>query len=430
MHTKEDESLINPSRARLLAEANRCVSCGLCLPHCPTYRLTLSEADSPRGRIAMIHGVASQRIPMNERFAVHIDRCLTCRACEVVCPNHVAYGRLIDETRAMMVIPTSDSSRRKVVIKKNRFRSLLESIFIDKSSRFDLVRPLIYLFQKIGLQQGLLRSDLVRRTKLGLLLSKLPWIRFPLHAWQEVYPAIGVQRGEVALFLGCVARLVDVETNLSAILVLNQLGYTVHVPNAQTCCGALYQHSGRIAEATDLIQRNKNAFAGLNIKAIISTASGCGAHLTEFCSQYQTENFSVPIVDVNKFLTELDWNEIKITALSERVAVHDPCSMRNVVRASDCPYQLLAHIPGIELIELAGNNLCCGAAGTYFLDQPEIAESLLNDKMVALDKTGASYLVTSNVGCLLHFASGLRAQGKKIEVLHPVTLLARQIGIQ
>lgn len=423
-----NSSLVESSQAAgLLAEANRCVSCGLCLPHCPTYRLTLSEADSPRGRIAMISGVASKRIPMNERFNLHIDRCLTCRACEIACPNHVAYGRLIDEAR-VMALSSAGISKQVAGRKKKRFRRLLESVFIEKPERLDIARPFVHLFQKSGLQDKLQSFSFIRGTKLGLLLSNLPLIRFPHHKWQEIYPTIGRQRGEVALFLGCVARLVDIETNISAIFVLNNLGYTVHVPKLQTCCGAIYQHSGRTTKAAALIQQNKKVFGGLSVNAIVSTASGCGAQLTEHCTQ-QTETFSFPIVDINKFLVEQDWSEVKITAMPKKVVVHDPCSMRNVLRAWQYPYRLLEHIPDIEIAGLAGNNLCCGAAGTYFLDQPEIAESLLRDKMTALDGTEADYLVTSNIGCLLHFAGGLRERGKKIEVLHPVTLLARQINV-
>ncbi|SFI21031.1 (Fe-S)-binding protein [Nitrosomonas sp. Nm34] len=430
MHTKND-SLIKSPRSSLLAEANRCVSCGLCLPHCPTYRLTLSEADSPRGRIAMISGVASQRIPMNARFAEHIDRCLTCRACEAACPSQVAYGQLIDEARDMLTASLSDLPEERVIRKKNGFKSWLEKIFIDKTKRFDLLRPLIHFFQTMGLQERLQQSSKVKGTKLGLLLAKLPLVRFPFHKWQEVYPAMGRKRGEVALFLGCVARLVDVETNISAIFVLNHLGYTVYVPRAQTCCGALYQHSGRLTKAAYLIEQNRKAFAGLNIHAIISTASGCGSHLVESCSQHQEKNFSAPIMDINQFLAEQDWSEVKLRALPKKVVVHDPCSMRNGLRASIYPYQLLARIPDIEILELDGNNFCCGAAGTYFIDQPEIAEVLLNDKMRALAQSvETSYLVTSNIGCLLHLASGLGNQEEKVEVLHPVTLLARQIGIQ
>lgn len=378
----------------------------------------------------MINGVANQRIPLTGRFTVHIDRCLTCRACEAACPNHVAYGRLIDEARAMMTNPPSGWPKETMVRKKSGLRNLLEKVFIDKAWRFDVMRPLLHLFQKMGVQDKLQYASVVKGSQLGLLLSKLPWIRYPDYEWQAIYPAIGRKRGEVALFLGCVARLVDVETNISAILLLNHLGFTVHVPRSQTCCGALYQHSGRPAKAEKLIQQNKQAFAGLNIIAIINTASGCGAHLTESCTQDQAENFCAPIIDINQFLVGQDWDEVKVTALPKKVVVHEPCTMRNVLRAASYPYRLLRHIPAIEMRELAGNDRCCGAAGTYFIDQPEIAESLLNDKMKALAETDANYLVTSNIGCLLHFASGLNARGKKIEVLHPVTLLARQIGIK
>jgi glycolate oxidase iron-sulfur subunit len=429
---QNDDTLIESARANLLAEASRCVSCGLCLPHCPTYRITLSEADSPRGRIAMISGVANERIPMNDRFKLHIDRCLTCRACEVACPNHVAFGRIIDEARSLVSVSSVDLSEKEVDQKKRGLRAVLERVFIAKPSRFDLIRPFIRLFQITGLQAGLQRLGFVKGTPFALLLSKLPSVHRYRYKWRAVYPAVGVQRGAVALFLGCVARLIDTETNLAAIFVLNRLGYTVHVPRTQTCCGALYQHSGRMDEAKALILQNKQAFADLKIDAIISTASGCGAHLVERSAQQPMEGFSAPVMDINQFLVEQDWSDVSFAPLPKKVAVHDPCTLRNVLRAASLPYQLLSHIPEIEVVALAGNHQCCGAAGTYFLDQPEIAESLLNEKIAALTRLHARYLVTSNIGCALHIASGLqhqKRQGSVIEVLHPVTLLARQMAI-
>ena len=288
MITKSTDLPSDFSSASLLAEANHCVACGLCLPHCPTYRITLSEADSPRGRIALISGVASGRIPMNARFALHMDRCLTCRACEAVCPNHVAYGQLVDGARAIMMQSSSVIPGQSAGIQKSGLRILAEKEFIAKPARLDVLRPFLRLYQSSGLQALVRKSGVLGKTKLAVLEAQLPHIGTPCstfnettESWQAIYPASGNSRGEVALFLGCVARLADVVTLNSTIFVLNRLGYTVHVPSAQTCCGALHQHDGDMQTSVHLAQENVAAFNGLNLHAIISTASGCGAQLVE-----------------------------------------------------------------------------------------------------------------------------------------------------
>jgi glycolate oxidase iron-sulfur subunit len=445
----------------LIAEANRCVACGLCLPHCPTYRITQSEADSPRGRIALMSGVAGGRIPMNERFALHVDRCLTCRACESVCPNHVRFGQLIDETRAMMESPSKllgGSTRAP----KSWFRRWVEREVIGKPARIDASRSLLRFYQRSGVQKLLRKSGLLEKTKLTLLEAQLPRIDKPYSlpgrpnfagSWQAVYPATGQPRGEVGLFLGCVARLTDTATLNATIIVLNRLGYTVHVPRAQTCCGALYQHSGNRQAAAQLSHQNISAFDGLNLEAIISTASGCGVQLAEYpilspsprskesASELEagdgrrentltSKGFSAKVMDISAFLAIAGgWDNIKLAPLTCKISVHEPCSLRNVLRGAAFSYALLARIPGAQIAPLSGNDQCCGAAGTYFLDQPEMAKVLLHDKITAINASGARYLATSNVGCAMHLASALREGESEIEVLHPVTLLARQMNI-
>lgn len=413
----------------LLAEANRCVACGLCLPHCPTYHLTHSEADSPRGRIALMSGVANKHIPLNERFVQHMDRCLTCRACESVCPSNVAYGRLINNARAM-IRENSSFVQKENQSGKSWLRDLLERELVAKSARFDILRPALRLLVRSGLLSLLLRLNVLKRNALAQSLLFLATRNLPGQIWRGSYPAKGFLRGEVALFLGCVARLVDTETLLSTISILNQLGYTVHVPSAQTCCGALYQHSGQVDAAMSLAQQNLRAFEGLNIQAIISTASGCGVQLAEYSSRLEDAGFSVPVMDIGQFLDARVWDEISFVPLSRKIAVHEPCTLRNTLRASGYLYSVLQHIPGIEVVELPGNDRCCGAAGTYFLDQPEFAGALLDEKLQIFEQTGADCLVTANIGCALHIANGLVRKGKNIEVLHPVTLLARQMRIK
>lgn len=459
----------------LIAEANRCVVCGLCLPHCPTYRITQSEADSPRGRIALMGGVASGRIPMNARFALHIDRCLTCRACEAVCPNHVSYGKLVDGTRAMMKSSSPDLFEERTARHKSWLRRLIENELLIKPARLDALRPLLRFYQKTGLQKVIRKTGLLGETRLALLDRQLPRVNLPCtfpdkkgarnNTWQVIYPSAGKPRGEVGLFLGCIARLTDVETLNSAIFVLNSLGYTVHVPPMQTCCGALHQHSGDMQASAQLAQQNMQAFDRLNLQAIIGTASGCSVQLTEYplygskvseISEYfsaraqldaeedrpedlsrskQAEHFSAKIMDISAFLTTTEgWDGIKLKPLPHKIVMHEPCTLRNVLRGKAHPYALLARIPGAEITSLPGNDQCCGAAGTYFIDQPEMAKTLLRDKIAALDASGARYLVTSNVGCGMYIAGALRQRaletGSGIEVLHPVTLLARQMGVQ
>lgn len=438
------------SKDFIISESNQCVSCGLCLPHCPTYRLLKSEADSPRGRIALMGGVVNGRIPLNARFIQHMDRCLTCRSCEAVCPNNVSYGHLIDETRALI----EDQSKSFGASKKSRIRILLEKLLLTRPAYLDHLRRLFYFMQTRGFLWWLLRrSNRFEKNKLLKFVAQLPLVRFPYigivgtkHStgsiWKEIYHADGKKRGEVSLFLGCVARITDVATLNSSIYVLNRLGYTVYVPRNQACCGAIHQHSGAIKQAVVLAQQNKSVFDELNTRTIISTSSGCGVQLLESVvsndqrSSTESDNIGKVyvlsgIADISRFLVTAEgWEDVEILPLPQRILVHDPCSLRNVLGAQASPYELISRIPEAQVVPLMGNDQCCGAAGTYFIDQPEIADRLLNDKISALIEGGAKYLVTSNIGCSMHIAHGLREKKISIEVLHPVTLLARQMGLE
>ena len=396
---------------QLADAAARCVSCGLCLPHCPTYRKTLNEADSPRGRIALMQGVLERRIPANERFHDHIDLCLACRACENVCPNKVEYGRLVNGVRGIV-----EKSRRGGMWRRLGRRALMDGV-VTRPTVLRLVGGALRAWQ--ALARGLTGFCLTRLT------PRLPPLT-PQPIWKAVYPAMGKLRGQVGLFLGCVARVTDVETLSASILVLNRLGYTVHVPPLQGCCGAMHASLGEPDRVRAFEDRNLLAFANADLEAVISTATGCGTALKSY-----PQSFTARVRDISEFLDgAAGWEDAEIAPLTEVVAVHEPCLMRNVLHCQDKPYDLLSRIPGVSLVPLAGNDQCCGAAGTYFLTQPAMAASLLADKIEALKASGARILVTSNIGCAMHLAVALKAEGVEIEVVHPVTLLARQMGVR
>jgi glycolate oxidase iron-sulfur subunit len=233
----------------------------------------------------------------------------------------------------------------------------------------------------------------------------------------------------VALFTGCATDLVERQTITSAILVLNQLGYDVHIPAGQTCCGALHRQRGDGKKARDLMDRNLAVFADLRFAAVLSLASGCSARLCEYGSGKDAPA-TVAFRDITTFLAGAEWPAgLTPQPLPRRIAVHDACLQRNVLREEQATYRLLARIPEADIIPLPENSLCCGAGGGYFLDHPETARTLRAPKVAHAKALAPDMLVTTNTGCAIHLRAGLGESGLDIEVLHPVALLARQLGL-
>lgn len=400
------------STTTIIEEANKCVACGLCLPHCPTYAKTLDENESPRGRIALMRALAAGQLELTPALKTHLDLCLGCRACEHVCPSQVRYGRLYNETRAV----TWRRARPTWMM-----RALLGAV----------TRPSSLASGVSWLRTPLLRAALApfRQTAMGELLASLP--AAPTQPdFSRLYPAAR-PRGEVSLFLGCVTRAVDAATLHCAIRVLNAIGYNVHVPAGQGCCGGLHLHAGDRENALRLRARNIAAFARHDRLPILSVASGCTASLrdsAELDGNSEARQLAARAVDINDFLARAEWPAgLRLTAWRARIAVHDPCTLTHVLRQEASVYRLLARIPEAQIAPLAQNRTCCGAAGSYFISQPAMAESLRADKLKAICDAAPHVVASANIGCALFLAAGLRKNGRPMEVVHPVTLLARQL---
>lgn len=386
----------------LRQEAARCVACGLCLPHCPTYRKTFNEADSPRGRIFMMAAALEGHLQPTPELLGHLDLCLTCRACENACPSQVRYGKLVDSTRAWL-----EPQRQRPLGQR-----LLRRVLFSTTARPRLL-------QMAG---GLLR--LAARFDPNRIAASLPALASPPRP--GIYPAQGLERGKVGLFLGCIARHSDARTLTAAIFILTRLGYAVHVAGRQTCCGALHLHNGEAGSSARLAEENRHAFAGLDLSVILHAASGCGAALAEY-----DPPLPAPLLDISAFLAQAQgWDQVRVAPLKESIALHESCSSRNVLHDQNAAYALLRRIPDATVTSLDGNDQCCGAAGIYALTQPEMAGLLLRDKIDAIRASGARYIATSNPGCAMHMAAGLHAAGHEISVLHPVSLVARQMGYE
>lgn len=403
-----------PHAIPLAGLANQCVACALCVPACPTYGKTLSEADSPRGRIFMMRGALEGKVPVSPALLRHLDSCLMCQKCESICPSGVKYGRLLEGMRAGLE-PVRERTRRVKWLRRLVLRGVLGS-----SIRLRLV---VALMGRARWGLGIVRrAGLLRR--LGLEAMAQSMVERRSGSWRNNYPAQGLERGEVGLFLGCAARLTDDATLRASAYVLNRLGYAVRVPPGQGCCGALHRQMGDADGVPRLARANREAFSGLS--TVLFTASGCGASLRD-----GLEASGVAVRELSEFLDRAEgWENVEVAPLAENVWVHDPCSLRNALRAADAPYRLLRRIPGLRIEPLPGNGQCCGGAGAYMLTQPVMAQALRDDKMDAIQTCGAHLVATSNVGCSLHLQQGLRQAGLKAEVLHPVALLARQMGFE
>ncbi|MGR9012756.1 MAG: (Fe-S)-binding protein [Gammaproteobacteria bacterium] len=398
----------------LLADADICVKCGLCLPHCPTYTKTQNENESPRGRIALIQAWAGRHLETSKKLVEHIDNCLLCRSCERVCPAVVPYGRLVNNFREQ--IKEERDSTLSV--------SLLKSVSHNKTVAH-LAQSGLRLYQTTRLQKTARLLRLPELFKLDNVDRLLPDYHEPT-ALAPHYPATTDVRGNIGLFTGCMGSLLDHETVNAAIKVLTAAGFNVSVPAMQTCCGALDLHNGDNEAFERLAATNYRAFTDNNLDAIVTIASGCGSQMQE----YQQADFAAKVVDISHFLIESGCNfNDQLTPLAASVCLHTPCSLKNVMREEQGALKLLKQIPEINIAPLPTSVQCCGSAGSYMLDHPQMSLALLNDLLkMALDDQ-PEYLVSSNIGCALHISAGLREKGIALEVLHPIVLIARQLKV-
>lgn len=385
----------------------------MCLPHCPTYRATQSEAESPRGRISLLLALARGDLAPEGALIAHIDNCLACRACEANCPSEVPYGELIVAGRALLREAGHGPARSRAA-----------ALLADHGIAGRTLRGLARGYRASGLKP--VADRLLGNSRLGRLNRMLPDTgrseRLPAFT-----PALGQEQGRVVLFTGCTGRLFEPATVGAAIRLLSHAGYGVHLPAETLCCGAMDLHAGDTEAARTKIARTVTQLADYGADAVIGIASSCAGTLTEWERWLGPDApaTTVPVHEITAFLAEAAGLEgLHARAAEAPVAVHEPCSLRNVLKGGGAAARLLGRL-GIDSFPLPGNDQCCGAAGEYMLTHPEKAEALRQPKLEALRASGARYLVSANIGCALHLAAGARASGLAVEVLHPVVLAER-----
>ena len=405
-------------------ELSTCISCGLCLNDCPTFRVLGDEADSPRGRIALMRTLVSVRGTPDPSLVEHLEACLVCRACETACPSGVPFGILMEGAREIL-----HERVRPPLLARLALRIGLGTVADPR--RLGLATRLVWLYQRLGVRALAHRLGLVPRA----LRDAEALLPARIDAAYELRdePAIGEERHHIAFFAGCVMRTAFGATDRATVRVLRKNGCRVLVPRAQVCCGALHAHAGEADGSRALARRNIEAFEASGATIILVNAAGCGAQLKGYgvllrddaAWRDRAERFAVRVRDVTEFLAA---NFVASPRpLRLRVAYQDACHLAHGQKVRRQPRALLAAIPQVTIVELGDGERCCGSAGTYNLTHRDVADELGQMKASAIRNVNPDVVVTANPGCLLQISAHLERAGARIPVRHIMDLLDETI---
>ena len=405
-----------------------CVHCGLCLNECPTYRVLRLEMDSPRGRIQLTKAVSEGQMSLaSPTFLKHTFRCLDCRACETACPSGVKYGQIIEDVRAQTV-------QAGLLPMPRRIADFVLRYIFTRPRALRMAGIALRMYQQSGLQWLLRNSRILKvlAPSLARLDDMAPAMsgQFLQASDLSFIPAEGEQRHRVAFLTGCIMPLSFADAHRASIRVLSRAGCDVHLPEHQQCCGALHVHGGAREAARDLARQNIDAFQAVNPEAIVVNSAGCASALKEYGELLDGDPIYGPLAhafagkirDFSEFLVEIGGGS-EPSHLDRDVVYQDACHLVHAQGISQQPRDLIGAIPGVNLVDIANPTICCGAAGLYSVTDTEVSLQILDEKLDAIQATGASTVVSGNPGCILHLRTGARRRGLDLQVMHIAELL-------
>lgn len=410
----------------------QCMHCGLCLPTCPTYDATKLERNSPRGRIALMRAIADDRLEPTQTFADEMYFCLGCLACMTACPAGVNYAELFEHARAEAEQSGVMNNPKRTLIRNITLRWL----FMDMH-RLQLLGSAIRLYQQLGIQNFIRKSGVMKLMpkRLQELEAMTPTVQphFSADLISPVTPAVTQKKYRVAMLTGCAQDLMFSDVNRDTVEVLARNGCEVITPAEQNCCGSLHAHNGEWEMAQGLARKSIDQFPPEQFDAIITNAAGCGSHLKHYAKlladdpiyKKRAELWDEKVKDIHEWLAHIGIQSPANKNLpAQNVTYHEACHLCHGQKITAQPRQLLKAIPNLKLTELPESTWCCGSAGIYNLIQPEMANELLDRKLMHIKSTKADTVATGNPGCMAHIVNGARKQNLPLRIAHPITLLA------
>jgi glycolate oxidase iron-sulfur subunit len=406
----------------------RCVHCGLCLQQCPTYRILGLEADSPRGRLHMMREVGEKKRSLSDDVVKHLDLCVSCQACESVCPSGVRYGHLIGLAKAQIAIQRPPKTVERVV------RWFMFDQLVPHPLRMRAFGWSLKLYQRLGLQAlvhklGILRLFPKMMGAMEGILPKKIGRFYNAPSNREIAP-VGQEKYRVGFLTGCIMPLAYGETQEATVRVLSRNGCRVVVPDGQVCCGALHAHFGERDKAKVLARRNIDIFEKARVDFVVSDAAGCSAMMKEYAELLadepayaeRAETFTHKVRDVTEFLAALPIVP-PAHPFTVRVTLQEPCHLAHAQKIKKAPRDLIKAIPGVEFVEMRDSDRCCGSGGIYNITHSELADQLLDEKLNNIAETNAEIVVSANPGCMMQVEQGLTKTKSTTRLVHIMTLL-------
>lgn len=422
--------------AELIAQ---CMHCGLCLPHCPTYALTVRERSSPRGRIRLIKAVAEGELPLTDTFVEEMEFCLDCQACETACPAGVKYGALVEAARNQIFEEGKGSLLGRIG------RRLFLDWFFSSKERFHRLSRLLRLYQKSGLKGIIDKSGILAliSRRLNGLQPLAPTVSdsFSSNALPELVSSFGARRSRVAFLTGCIMDVAYADVNIDTVELLRLHQCEVVIPRDVLCCGSLQAHNGLGVRAKDYARRFVEAFSKHEFDAVVMNSAGCGAFAKEYGHVLKDDpalrsvaaDISAKTYDITEFLVKMKLQlpeevlagDLPHWLQGKKVTYHDACHLVHTQKVSRQPRDLLRSIPGINYVELPEATWCCGSAGIYNVVQYDDSMNLLARKVENIASIAPDIIVTGNPGCMIQIQHGLSKKGMKAVVMHTATFLRR-----
>ncbi len=416
-----------------------CVHCGFCLPACPTYELLGNENDSPRGRIYLMRAVAEGRLDVaNPSFGFHIDQCLGCRACEPVCPSGVRFGTLLEHTREAQ----AGTGGMVALLPRLALRALFANRWLLnlawallRALRSTRLPRLIAHMGREGVTPGSFRFGM------AMLAATAP--SHPHSAagavggtdaaaksganYQDTGPTNRTET--VALLEGCVMAGLFGHVNRATERLVRAHGAKTTALPSGFCCGALHAHSGELSRAREMARRMIALFEMSRADLLLTNSAGCGAALKDYPEWLRDDpafaeragRLATSVRDVSEWLVQRKGNDYQ--PLSARIGYDAPCHLVHAQGIKEPPLQLLARVPGLEVVPLPRSDRCCGAAGIYGLLRRKLSDGLVRRKLSEADEVGVRIVATGNPGCLMQIGAAALVHRRDVKAVHPLALL-------